>query len=266
MYPKVQGMTLLEVLVALMLTVIIGIGLSQIAFFSTKNYQYNQITSQVSAQANFIKTKLERAIRHGVPNEFHISQGSDYYCLEVTPILFRGVINLYKTTKTINVSKNTSSFLGLHTKAMSLEKHLIIPSKNHGDFSQKSKILAMKSGQVTLNEPITVDTETENQICYIALNPVSYCIIDSNNSPNGDYLVQCPQKSTNNFKECPILGTHIVDSNGESFFKGQSKPFANITRQDYQSNQVRFDFGLHYEALGVLSIHHLHSQITINND
>lgn len=181
---KTRGFTLIELVTVMVILGVLAVGISSFLQFGSRIYLETNDRSQLIASARFAIERLNREVRHALPNSPRLRNGNQ--CLEFRPIKAAAIYTDIPLAPL--PPSSTIKVIRFDDSAFSNDLELIIyPLTSDEAYSPSSKISAIASNNpafnqaldewpITLNNPIQFTEGSPTHRVFFIEQPISYCI------------------------------------------------------------------------------------------
>lgn len=176
-----QGFTLIELITVIVILGIVSVGVFSFISLGTRIYVDVTERDQILSEARFVIERLNRELRRAVPNSVRVSANNR--CIEFAPIawssLYQDIAVPPEPASDEIVLLNASGYSFSATDRVVVyplePEHIYNLTDNHN-----ATLAGVNGTTLTLDAAHQFATDSPAQRLYIASQPVSYCLLGSN--------------------------------------------------------------------------------------
>ncbi|HIF9397382.1 TPA: PulJ/GspJ family protein [Photobacterium damselae] len=176
---KLQGFTLMEMVIAMVILAIIMVGIGSYIEAGVKGYSSTVDRERLQSEARFLLARMTKEIRHAAPNSLSVSDTLGSECLSFYPIV--GSAAYYDNLPNNSYSLNISTFDDAKkwNRGNKIAVGFIDPQQYEKSDINFATLSDDKDNlwSLTVSSPITTSSPANR--LYLYKNKISYCLLNS---------------------------------------------------------------------------------------
>lgn len=247
---KQSGFTLVELVTVIVILGILAVGMSNFLQFGSRIFTETSARDQLVSSARFAIERLNREVRHAVPNSAKVDNASGN-CLSFFPTIASTIYNDIPVSP--EADSNTITIIPFDDSDIALANHVIVYPLMASDFtpSANTKFHAFNlpidktvtPWELSFSSPVTFATDSPTQRIFFYGNEVSYCVV-------GTQLIRTSGGNSS------LMADDILN-----YYNANNVAAFKVTEASQTRNatiQIRLLFGVNGEESG--------EQVTFNNE
>lgn len=182
MFKYQKGFTLIEMVTVIVILGVLAVGTSSFLKFGTRIYAETGIREQILSSARFAIERLNREIRHAVPNSIYVDTSGAKNCLVFRPIIESIIYTEIPVSP--EASSNTISVLALNNMPADSWEAIVYPlstddvylsgnNKTHGVKRVTSSVSDV--WEIELDSAVQFAADSPTKKIFFTNETVSYC-------------------------------------------------------------------------------------------
>ena len=173
---KLQGFTLMEMVIAMVILAIIMVGIGSYIEAGVKGYSSTVDRERLQSEARFLLARMTREIRHAAPNSLSVSDTLGSECLSFYPIIGSAAYydNLPNNSHSLNIS--TFDDAKKWNSSDKIAVGFIDPQQYEKSDINFATLSDDKDNLLTLTVSSPITTSSPAHRLYLYQDKISYCI------------------------------------------------------------------------------------------